>query len=70
MSYVVSHNYGKIKIDSDNDLPLDETLTLHDVAILLRSVFNKNQNEYYYNVFLENFLNQLAKKKEQKKLIL
>ena len=25
ISYVVSHNLGKITIDSDNDLPLEET---------------------------------------------
>ena len=36
---------------------------LHNVAILIKSVINKNQNpRYYYNLFLEKCLYQLAKK--------
>ena len=42
--------------------PLENILTLHNVAMLIKSVFNKNKNLYYYNVFLEKYLNQLAKK--------
>ena len=49
--YVVSHNYGKIKIDSDNDLPLEKTFSLHNAAILIKPVFHKNKNQQYYNVF-------------------
>ena len=30
--------------------------------ILIKSVFNKKQNHYYYNVLLENCLYQLAEK--------
>ena len=48
--YAVSPNYEKIKIDSDDDLPLQETLNLHNVIILSKSVFNKNQNQNYYNI--------------------
>ena len=48
-----SHNYAKIKIDLDDPLPLENTLTLHNVIILIKSVFNKDQNHYYYNIFLE-----------------
>ena len=39
----VFHNYGEIKIDSDDDLSLEKILTLHNVVILIKSVFNKDQ---------------------------
>ena len=58
VTYVFSHNYARIKIDSYNSLPLEKILTLH-VIILIRSIFNKNQNEYYYSIFLEKCLYQL-----------
>ena len=57
-----SHNYATIKIDSDDNLPLEKTLTLHNVFMLIKSVFNKKQNQYYYNVFLEKCSYELAKK--------
>ena len=38
--YVFSHSYAKIKIDLDDDLSLEETLTLHHVIILIKSVFS------------------------------
>ena len=50
---VISHNYARIKVDSYGSLPLEKTLTLHNVIILIQSVFNKNQNHYYDNIFLE-----------------
>ena len=28
-------------------------LTFHNVEILIKSVANKNKNNYYYNIFLE-----------------
>ena len=55
ISYIFSNNYLKIKIDSDDDLSLEKTLTILNV-ILIESVFNKNQNQNYYNVFLEKCL--------------
>ena len=48
--------------DSYDSLPLEKTLTLHNVIILIKSLVNKNQNHYYYNIFLERFLCQLAEK--------
>ena len=42
-------------IESDNDLLLKITLTMHDVVILINSIFNKNYNQYYYKTFLEPF---------------
>ena len=51
ITHVFSYKYAKIKVDSDNDLPLEEILTLHNVIILL----------YYYNTFLEKCSYQVAK---------
>ena len=51
ITHVFSCKYAKIKVDSDNDLPLEEILTLHNVIILL----------YYYNTFLEKCSYQVAK---------
>ena len=31
----------------------EKTLTVPNVAMLIKSVFNSNQNHYYHNVFLE-----------------
>ena len=31
----VSHSYAKIKIDSDDHLPLEGTLTLHNIVMLI-----------------------------------
>lgn len=39
ISYVFSHSYEKIKSDSDDDLTLEKTL--HNVVILIKSVFNE-----------------------------
>ena len=46
IGYVISHNYARIKID------LYDSLTFHNVMILIKSVFDKDQNHYYYNIFL------------------
>ena len=42
--------------NSYNSLPIERLLTFHNVAILTKSVVNKNQNEYYYNIFSEKGL--------------
>ena len=47
ITYVFSHNYARIKIDLYYSLPLEKTLTLQNDIILIKSVFNKNQNHYY-----------------------
>ena len=47
----INHNFGKIKIYSYNSLPIKKILTFH-IIILIKSVFNKNENKYYYNIFL------------------
>ena len=44
----INHNF-----DSYNSLPIEKILTFHKVIILIKSVVNKNKNNYYYNIFLE-----------------
>ena len=48
-----NHNIGKIRINSYNFLPIEKILTFHNDKTLIKSVVNKNKNEYYYNIFLE-----------------
>ena len=66
IAYVLSHNYAKIKINSYDFLPLEKTLTLRDVIILIKPIFNNNQNHYQYNIFLEKCLYQLPKNNDNK----
>ena len=62
VTFIISHNYTKIKVDSYYSLPLKKILTFHDVILLIKSVFNKDKNNYYYNIFLENAFYELPKK--------
>ena len=48
-------NYIKIKLNSDNDLPLNKILKLHMLTIIVRSVFEKD-GKYYPQVFLDECL--------------
>ena len=43
---VYSHKYMKTKIESVNYLPLEKTLNMHNVVILIKFVFNKNYSRY------------------------
>ena len=54
-SYIISHNYAIIKVDSYNSLP-------PNVVILVKSVWNKDKSNYYYNMFLEKASYELTKK--------
>ena len=49
----INQNFGEIRIDSFNSLLIEKTLTFHHVLIHIKSVVNKNKNEYYCNIFLE-----------------
>ena len=62
ITYVISHNYAKIKVHSYDSLPSEKTLTLHNVIILIKSFFNKDKNNNYYNKFLEKDSYKLPKK--------
>ena len=65
ITYIVSYNYAKI-FDSYDSFSLEKTLTLHNVMILVKSVFNKDKNNYYYNMYLEKNSHQLPKKNNNK----
>ena len=62
ITYVISHNYTKIKVDSYDSLPLEKTVTFHNVKILIKSVCNKDRNNYFCNIFLEKASYELPKK--------
>ena len=62
ITYVISHNFAKTKVDSNDSLPP----ILHNVIILITSIFNKDKISYYYNIFLERSLYQLPKNKDNK----
>ena len=39
-----------------------KTLTFHNIIIIIKSVLNKDQNRYYYHIFLKKCSYQLTKK--------
>ena len=55
---IINHNFGEIKVDSYTSMPIEKILTFHNVMILIKSVVNKNTNEYYYQIFLEKDSNK------------
>ena len=46
MQFIIREKFIKIKFDSDNYLPLIEILKLYNLTIIVRSVFQED-NEYY-----------------------
>ena len=44
ITYIFSHYFAKIKVDSYDSLPIEKTLTWHNVIILIKSVLNKDKN--------------------------
>ena len=49
----INHNFRWIRIASYDSLPIDKIFTFHNVIILIKSVVNKNENNYYYNKFFK-----------------
>ena len=45
----------KIKFDSDDELPLNKTVEIPIVTIVVRTVFHED-NKYYPRFFLDEFL--------------
>ena len=45
-----------MKLDSYDSLPIEKTLTLHNVIILIKSILNKDKNHYYFKMFENNAL--------------
>ena len=52
----INNNFGKIRMDSCNSLPIEKISTFHNVIRLIKSVVNKNKSEYYCNLLLETGL--------------
>ena len=48
----------KIKIDADDNLPLNKTLKLHIMTIFTRSVFEED-GKFYPQVYLNECLHEL-----------
>ena len=55
ISDIYSHKYAKIKNNSGDNLPLEKTSNMHNVVILIKTLFNENYNYYYYHVLLEKY---------------
>ena len=54
ISEVYSHKFMESKVNSDDNLPLEKSLDMHNVIILTDSVFHENYNQYYYQEVLEH----------------
>ena len=66
ITYVISHCYVKIKVDSYDSLPLKKKLTFHNDVMLIKSIFNKDKYNYYHNAFWGKGLLQLSKNNNNK----
>ena len=51
ITYIISSNYAIIEVYSHHSLPLEKRMTLCNVIILVKSAWNKDKNNYYYNIF-------------------
>ena len=51
-----------MKVDSYNSLPLGKAMTFHNIIIVISSVWNKDKNNYYYDIFFKRTSYQLPKK--------
>ena len=40
IAYTISYNYPKIKVDLYDSLPLEKTLTFHNILMLINLVWN------------------------------
>ena len=50
--------YMKIKFNSDDNLPLNKILKIHNMTIVIRSVFQED-SKYYPQIFLDEYLYEL-----------
>ena len=48
----------KIKFDPDDDLPLNKTLKLHNMTIVVRSAF-EDKGKFYPQIYLDECLYEL-----------
>ena len=54
-TYIFSHYFAKIEVDSYDSLLREKRLTLHNVIISVEAVLNKDKTNYYYKFFLEKY---------------
>ena len=59
-SYDYDEKYIKIKFESDDNLPLNKTIEISIMTIVVRTVFHANK-KYHPQVFLDNCLYKLSK---------
>ena len=48
-------NYMKIKFESNDNLPTDNTINMHQVTIIIRLVFQRNE-KLYPQIYLDDCL--------------
>ena len=53
IKYSINYDFASLRFGSFNSLPIEKTLTFHNVIILIKTVVNNNENNYYYNMILE-----------------
>ena len=51
-------DFMKIKFDTDDNLPLNKTLKLHNMTIIIRSVFEKD-GKFFLQVYLGEWFYEL-----------
>ena len=51
-------DYMKIKFESNDNLSIDNTVTMHHVTVIIRSVFAQN-GKFYPQLFLDDALYEL-----------
>ena len=51
----INYNFSRIRIYSYNSLPIEKMLTFYNIIILIiiKPVFNKNEKNCHYKIFLE-----------------
>ena len=54
-NYDYDEKYIKIKFDSDDELPLNKTIEIPTIVVVVRAIFLEN-NKYYLQVFLDECL--------------
>ena len=62
VTYIISHYFTKIKVDSYDSLLIEKTLSLNNFVRHIKSVLNKDKNHSYYKKFGQKCSYQLAEK--------
>ena len=66
VTYAFSQNCARIKVDSYDSLPVEQTLIFHNGIIHIKSLLNNGKNNYYDNLFLEKGFYELPKSNDNK----